>query len=339
MSAPTSRKPITKGGYQVQFTNNRRRVLKGLALSCSLLACSVSWAENAAVRLVVIVSPGGSADALARLLADKLGQRLQTTFIVENKPGAGGNIAARTVAHSTPDGNTLLVTANRHTMNPSLFQNAGYAIDDLVPVAQLMQGPSVIVVPKDSKYQTLDELIADAKKNPGTISFGSAGIGTANHIAGEMLAIAAGIKLNHVPYRGSGLSLSDVAGGQIPMAIATLVAAMPLVEAGRVRALAVTSKTRWPVTPDIPAASESGMPEYEHITWLGLFAPKGTPAARVSELNAATRAALSEPDVKERVKTLGGTVGDMDVPEFAAFVLSDYIASKTLVETLGMRAD
>ncbi len=323
----------------MQSPNKRRRMLQALALSTALLACSASRAENPAVRLVVIVAPGGSADALARMVADKVGQRLQTTFIVENKPGAGGNIAAQSVARAAPDGNNLLVTANNHTINPSLFRNAGYKIEDLAPVAQLMQGPSVIVVPNDSKYRTLEALIADAKKNPGTVSYGSAGIGTPSHIAGEMLATAAGVKLVHVPYRGSGLSLNDVAGGQIPVVIASLVAAMPLVKAGKVKALAVTSKERWPVTPEIPAASESGLPGYEHITWLGLFAPKGTPAARVSELNAATRAALSEPDMKERVKTLGGTVGTMDVAAFTAFVDSDYTASRTLVETLGMRAD
>lgn len=319
--------------------SNRRRLLQVLALSSSLFGFSVSYAESPAVRLVVIVAPGGSADALARMVADKVGQRLKTTFVVENKPGAGGNIASQTVARSAPDGNTLLVTANNHTINPSLFRNAGYELADFVPVAQLMQGPSVIVVPNDSKYLTLKSLIDDAKQRPSAVSYGSAGIGTPSHIAGEMLATASNVKLIHVPYRGSGLSLNDVAGGQIPVVIASLVAAMPLVKAGKVRALAVTSKERWPVTPDIPAASESGLPGYEHITWLGLFAPKGTPEQRVTQLNSATRQALSEADMQERVNTLGGTVGTMDVAQFKAFVQSDYVTAKGLVESLGLRAD
>lgn len=319
--------------------SNRRRLLQVLALSSSLFGFSASYAENPAVRLIVIVAPGGSADALARMVADKVGQRLKTTFVVENKPGAGGNIATQTVARSAPDGNTFLVTANNHTINPSLFRNAGYELADLVPVAQLMQGPSVIVVPNNSKYLTLKSLIDDAKLRPGAVSYGSAGIGTPSHIAGEMLATASNVKLIHVPYRGSGLSLNDVAGGQIPVVIASLVAAMPLVKAGKVRALAVTSKERWPVTPDIPAASESGLPGYEHITWLGLFAPKGTSDKRVTQLNSATRLALSEADMQERVKTLGGTVGIMDIPQFKAFVQSDYVTAKGLVETLGLRAD
>lgn len=316
----------------------RRRLLHALAFSGLLFGFSASHA-NTTGRIVVIVAPGGSADALARMVADKVGERLQTTFVVENKPGAGGNIATQTVARSAPDGTTFLVTANNHTLNPTLFSNAGYGIDDLVPVAQLMQGPSVIVVPNDSKYSNLKELLDDAKNNPGSIAYGSAGIGTPSHIAGEMLATAADVKFSHVPYRGSGLSLNDVAGGQIPVVISSLVAAMPLVEAGKIKALAVTSKDRWPTTPEIPAASESGLPGYEHITWLGLFGPKDTPPARVEEVNQATRAALSEPDMEARVKTLGGTVGTMDVAQFKSFIESDYATAKELVERLGMRAD
>lgn len=321
------------------YIKNRRRALLALAFGGTLLTSFTSLAQNATGRIIVIVAPGGSADALARMVADKAGELLKTTFIVENKPGAGGNIASQTVARSVPDGTTFLVTANNHTVNPSLFKDAGYGIDDLVPVAQLMQGPSVIVVPNNSKYVTLKSLLDDAKANPGSVAYGSAGIGTPSHIAGEMLATAAGVKLSHVPYRGSGLSLNDVAGGQIPAVISSLVAAMPLVKAGKVRTLAVTSKDRWPVTPDIPAASESGLPGYEHITWLGLFAPKGTTAERVAEVNKATRQALSEPEMKERVKALGGTVGTMDVVQFKSFVESDYAKAKELVEAIGLRVN
>ncbi|HWL27383.1 MAG TPA: tripartite tricarboxylate transporter substrate-binding protein, partial [Burkholderiaceae bacterium] len=286
----------------MHYSRNRRRALVALAFSGALLTSFASHAQTASGRIIVIVAPGGSADALARMVADKAGERLKTNFVVENKPGAGGNIASQTVARSAPDGSTFLVTANNHTVNPSLFKDAGYGIDDLVPVAQLMQGPSVIVVPANSKYLSLKDMLDDAKANPGTVAYGSAGVGTPSHIAGEMLATAAKVKLNHVPYRGSGLSLNDVAGGQIPVVISSLVAAMPLVKAGKVRALAVTSKDRWAVTPDIPAASESGLPGYEHITWLGLFAPKGTAPERVAEVNKATREALAEPEMTERVK-------------------------------------
>jgi tripartite-type tricarboxylate transporter receptor subunit TctC len=291
------------------------------------------------VRIVVIVAPGGSADALGRIVAEGLTTRLGQPVVVENKPGAGGNVATQAVARSPADGYTLLLSANNHTINPSLFANAGYGIDDLVPVAQLMEGPSVIAVPANSRFNTLADLLDEARQKPATISYGSAGIGVPSHIAGEMLQRAADVKLVHIAYRGSGPSITDAIGGQVPVVVATLVAALPQIESGKLKALAVTSPKRWPTAPNIPAASEYGIPSYEHMTWLGLFAPKGTPAPVVARLNAEIRAVLADEAVKARVTKMGGAVSQKNVAAFEDMVRKDYALSTRLVTDAKLKAE
>ncbi len=291
------------------------------------------------LKIVVIVAPGGSADGVARLVAENLGPRLGQPVVVENRPGAGGNIATQTVAQSPPDGYTLLLSANNHTINPSLFTNAGYTIDQLVPVAELMEGPSVLSVAADSRFKSLQDVIDEAKKNPGQISFGSAGVGIPNHIAGEMLKKAAGIDMVHVPYRGSGPSMVDAIAGHLPLVSSSLVAAMPHLESGKLRPLAVTSGKRWPSAPDIPAASEFGLPGYEHMTWLGLFAPSGVPGDVVARLNREVNAVLALPDVRERVRKMGGEVMQKDPAEFDAMIRKDAAASAALVKEAGLKVE
>ncbi|MCR0985000.1 tripartite tricarboxylate transporter substrate binding protein [Roseomonas populi] len=287
----------------------------------------------------MIVAPGGSADSLARILAERLSATLQQTVIVENRPGGGGNVASTYVAQSPGDGYTLLVTANNHTLNPALFRNAGYTLDDLAPVAEMMRGPSLIATSVSSPYQSLGDLLSAARTTPGAVSFGSAGVGTPSHVAGELLAKAAGVRLNHVPYRGSGPSLNDAIGGQLPVVITSLVAAMPHVQSGRMRALAVTSAERWPSAPDVPAAAEFGLPGYAHMTWLGLFAPRGTPGTVLSKLNAEVNAALAAPDVRRRVALLGGDVGQTGTEEFARILAEDHRVNARLVDELGLRVE
>lgn len=310
-----------------------------LSLLCAALPARADSFPSKPVRIVVIVAPGGSADALARIVAEGLTSRLGQPVVVENKPGAGGNLATQTVARSAADGYTLLLSANNHTINPALFANAGYGIDDLMPVAQLMEGPSVIAVPANSRFNTLAELLDEARLKPATIAFGSAGIGVPSHIAGEMLQRAADVKLVHIAYRGSGPSIIDAIGGQVPVVVATLVAAMPQLESGKLRALAVTSSRRWPTSPNIPAASEFGMPAYEHMTWLGLFAPKGTPAPVVARLNAEVRAVLADEAVKARVTKLGGAVSQKNVPAFEDMIRKDHALSTRLVTDAKLKAE
>ena len=322
------------------MTNPLRRALLCCALSlCAAVAAQADTFPSKPVRIVVIVAPGGSADALGRIVAEGLTTRLGQPVVVENKPGAGGNVAAQAVARSPADGYTLLLSANNHTINPSLFANAGYGIDDLMPVAQLMEGPSVIAVPANSRFNTLADLLDEARLKPASIAFGSAGIGVPSHIAGEMLQRAADVKLVHIAYRGSGPSITDAVGGQVPVVVATLVAAMPQIESGKLKALAVTSPKRWPTSPGIPAASEYGMPSYEHMTWLGLFAPKGTPPAVVARLNAEVRAVLADEAVKARVTKMGGAVSQKSVAAFEDMIRKDYALSTRLVTDAKLKAE
>jgi tripartite-type tricarboxylate transporter receptor subunit TctC len=318
-----------------------------MILRAALLALGLAGAQAAQaddfpskpLKIVVIVAPGGSADGVARLVAEGLGTRMGQPVVVENRPGAGGNIATQTVARAEPDGYTLLLSANNHTINPTLFANAGYSIDELVPVAQLMEGPSVFAVAADSRFKSLQDVIDEARRKPGSISFGSAGVGIPNHIAGEMLKRAAGINLSHVPYRGSGPAMVDAIAGHVPMVSSSLVAAMPHLQSGKLRALAVTSAKRWPSAPDIPAAAESGLPGYEHMTWLGLFAPKGVPGDVVAKLNKEVNAVLALPDVREKVRKLGGDVSQKDQAAFDAMIKQDFKESSALVKEAGLKAD
>ena len=314
-------------------------------LALSFLTCSLlTWgpalqAAEGPLKIIVIVAPGGSADAMARMVGEKIGPLLNTMTVVENKPGAGGNLATQLVAKAPADGMTLLVTANNHTINPTLFADAGYGINDLVPIADLMWGPSVIVVPANSPYQTFDQLLADAKKRPDAITYGSAGIGTPSHIAGELLNQAAGIKLAHAPYRGSGPSLTDLAGGQIPVVLSSLVAAMPLIKSGRIRPLAVTSSKRWLGAETIPTVAEFTLPKFEHLTFIGLMAPKGTTQTQANTLSQAVMKVLADPAVTAKVASLGGEVGYMNAQAFKQFIDADYNLSRQIVQSTGMKPE
>ena len=291
------------------------------------------------IRFYAIVAAGGSVDAMARIVGEKFGPLVDATVVVENKPGGGGNLATQTVARAVPDGSSLLVSGNNHTSNLSLYKETGYQLEDLIPVAELMRGPAVIVVATQSPYQSFDQLLADAKKRPKEISFGTAGIGTASHFAAEYTFFTAQVKMISVPYRGSGPSLTDLLGGQIPVAVSSLVAAMPLIKAGKLRALAVTSLKRWPGAEGIPTVAEFGMPGFEHLSWIGLFAPKGTPAATIERYSQAVKKVLTDPDVQRRVAGLGGIVGELDATEFKKFVDQDYVTVQQIVKSVGMKPD
>jgi tripartite-type tricarboxylate transporter receptor subunit TctC len=220
-----------------------QRLAFSLRLWCALCVVTMialpAQAANT-IRFYAIVAAGGSVDAMARIVGEKFGPLVDATVIVENKPGGGGNLATQTVARSAPDGLSILVSGNNHTSNLSLYKDTGYQLDDLIPIAELMRGPAVVVVPNNSPYQSFDQLVSDAKKRPGQVSFGTAGIGTASHFAAEYTFFTAQVNMISVPYRGSGPSLTDLMGGQIPVAVSSLVAAMPLIKANKLRALAVT---------------------------------------------------------------------------------------------------
>lgn len=293
------------------------------------------------IRIVVPSSPGGSADAIIRIVGERLGAALGQPVVIENKGGGGGNIATVNVAKAPADGYTVLMTGNNHTLNVSLFANPPYRLDEFVPVIELTRGPSVFVsaaAAPGSPIRTLPELVARARAQPGKLTYGSPGVGLPSHVAMEMFAQAAGIRLAHAPYKGAGPSLTDVMGGQIPLVTATLAAAMPHFKAGRIVPLAVTSEQRWPGLPDVPTVAESGYPGYAHMTWLGLLVPKGTPTAVVARLNAETAKVLAEPQIRARLDALGTTAVGGSAQAFGKMLADEATAARDLVRSAGLRA-
>ena len=314
--------------HPVDFTQRRRLLAVAGASALGLGAVARPLQARAAaypdkpVRIILPFAVGGNADVVARLLANKLGERLQQPFVIEAKPGANGTIAGDYVAKSAPDGYTLLLNSSAQAINPSLYAKLPYdPIKAFAPVAQVVQpGPFVIVVNPQVPARNLRELVAYAKANPGVLSYGSAGIGNALHLGGEMLAQAAGIRLLHVPYKGAASIVNDLVGGQIQLMFNSWLAVKPFVESGKLVAVAQTGLTRSPAMPDIPTVAESGWPGFDFTSWFGLYAPAATPAPIVDTLNAQTRWAMGQPDVLERLAPLGtGAPQPLSPSQFGAF--------------------
>jgi tripartite-type tricarboxylate transporter receptor subunit TctC len=310
-----------------------------LALLFCLQVAAQTGYPSRPVQLVVITSPGGGADAMARFVAQRLAAPLGQSVVVENRAGAGGNIASQYVAKSAADGHTLLVTANNHNMNPLIYADAGYQAErDFIPVVQLSEGPSLIVVPRNSKFQTLAQLVAAAKAAPNTIAYGSAGYGQPVHIAMELFMSAAKVQLMHVPYKGAAPALQDALGGQVPVAISSLVGALPHVTSGGLRALAITGASRWPALPDVPTLAELGYPEATYAIWIGIMAPAGTDMAIVNRLNKEIGTILADAAARERVVSLGAFPGGEPQPVFQAKIQKDRTIHQQVVERTGMKA-
>jgi tripartite-type tricarboxylate transporter receptor subunit TctC len=319
-----------------------RRELLGAAVSIALLACGLpvqaAWPDKP-IKIVVPSSPGGGADAIARLIGDRLSRSTGQPVIIDNRGGGGGNIATEYVAKAAPDGYTLLFTGNNHTINVSLFAKPPYKLDDFTPVIELTRGPSVFVAANNAPFDTLREMIAAARSKPDTMAYGSPGIGLPSHIAFELFQRDAGVKLVQVPYKGSGPSLADAMGGQIPVVTATLSAGLPHVKSGKVKALAVTSPERWPALPDVPTVAEVIGKPYAHLTWFGLLAPKGTPEAIITRLNADVAKILKDADVKASIEAQGtNTVGGSPA-SFQKMIDDEYSSSKALIQSAKLRAD
>jgi tripartite-type tricarboxylate transporter receptor subunit TctC len=320
---------------------------KTLVTLVAATACALGLGREAAaqakypdkpIRIVVIVAPGGSADAMARILSEKMSARMGQPVVVENKPGAGGNIAAEHVARATPDGYTLLLTANNHTLNPFLYDKANYAAKDFQAVSELMRGPSVLVTATSAPFNTLGEVIALARAPAAKLSYGSQGIGTPAHIAGELLKQAAQIDILHVPYKGGGPAITAAISGEVPLAITSLVAAMPHIKGGRLKAIAVTSSQRWKTAPDIPAAAET-VPGYSHMTWLGLLAPRATPQPIIDTLNREVGVVLNAPEVRERVQMLGGEPIGGSSAAFEQMLSTEVANTRALIKASGIQAE
>lgn len=319
----------------------RRSFLMG-AIAASFAAMATpahaEWPEKP-IRIVVPSSPGGSADAVARMLGDRLSRALGQPVIVDNKGGGGGNIATESVARAAADGYTFLLTGNNHTVNVSLFAKPPYKLDDFAPVIEVTRGPSVIVAATTAPFKDLAEMVKQAKASPGSIAYGSPGIGLPSHIAFELFQRESGTSFAHAPYKGSGPSLADAAGGQIPVVASTLAAAMPLIKAGKVKPLAVTSAERWPSLLDVPTAAEVTGTSYSHLTWLGIFAPKGTPQPVIAKMNTAINKFLQEPEFKATLETLGTNPVGGPSASFQKMIDAEYLTSRALIQSAKLRAD
>jgi tripartite-type tricarboxylate transporter receptor subunit TctC len=268
--------------------------------------------------LVVTYPPGGTADIMARTLASPLGQVLGTTVVVENKPGASGQIAASFVAKSSPDGYTIMLDASSFSVNPSLYPNLPYQPEkDFKTLGILALYPNVLLVNPSFPVRAVKELVSLAKAKPNSISFASSGNGSAQHLAGVLFANKTKIEMQHVPYKGAGIALNDVMGGQIPVFFGSVGSTIQYIESKKLLALAVTSGKRVPSLPDVPTMSEAGIPSYEIYEWNALFAPSATPKDLLQKLTLAIAKVTQREDFKERVSKLGGEVfqGDSEVAE------------------------
>jgi len=289
-----------------------RRQFLHLAPAIALPVVSrIAWAQTypaRPVRIVVGLTAGSASDIVARIMGQWLSERLGQQFIVENRPGAGTNIAAEAVVRSVPDGYTLLLAASPNAINASLYDKLSFNfISDIAPVAAISREPNVIVVNPSLPTRTVPELIAYAKANPGRINMASAGNGTTSHLAGELFKMMTGVNMVHVPYRGGGPALTDLLAGQVQVFFPPMVVPVGQIRAGKLRALAVTTATRSEALPDIPTVGEF-VPGYEASVWFGLGVPKGTPAEVINKLNQETNAALTDIKIKARMAESGGTV-------------------------------
>ena len=315
-------------------------------ISGGLLVPLTAWAQSAPtfptkpVRLVVVTAPGGGLDVVGRIVADRLSRGLGQPVIVENRPGAGGNIASEYVARGSNDGYTLLETTTNHNLNALIYRNPGYdPRRDFVAVVQLTEAPSVIVVNAQSPYRNLQALLAAVRAAPGKIVYGHGGNGQPTHVAMEAFKNAAKIDLPAVPYKGGGPATVDLLSNQIPLAMSALPGMSQHLQSGALRALAVTSEKRWPTLLEVPSIAESGYPGYRHMTWIGLLAPVGTPREIIARLNTAVAAVLQQPEVRQRITTIGAQPVGASPQAFEAMLRADHDATAKLVAQIGLKVD
>lgn len=320
--------------------------IAGWALCLGALAPTLSLAQAAAypnkpVRLVVPAAPGGGADFLARIVGTKLQEQTGQSFVVDNRAGASGTIAADMVAKAPADGYTVLLGQSTSiAIAPHLYTKLGYdTLRDLVPVTLVAEVPNILVVHPSVPANTVKELIALAKAKPESLNFGSAGNGAPSHLAGEMFKTAAGVNMTHVPYKGAGPAVNDLIAGQIQVMFAPMVAVLPQVKAGRLRALGVTSAKRSPAVPELPTLAESGLHGFAIVSWFGLFMPAATPPAVVEKLYQETARALKVPDVVERMSKEGAEPEGSNPADFAAYVVQESARYAKLIKDSGIKIE
>ena len=319
---------------------NLLRKLCALALALALPVAAQAYPSKP-IRFVVPYPAGGPLDSVARLLAQKVGESVKQPVVVDNKPGAGGNIGADLVAKSPPDGYTILMGAvATHAINPTLYASMPYdAARDFTPITQVASTPNVLVVNPAVPATDVKSFVAHAKANPGKLNFGSGSTGSAGHLAGELFNAQAGVKMTHVPYKGAAPAMQDLLGGRIDLMFDNLASSLAQVKAGKVRALAVTTARRSSLAPELPTIAESGLPDFDISTWFGVFAPAGVPREVVDRLHAEFTRALAAPDVREKMLALGAEPVGTRPEEFAAYIRREADKYARVIKASGAKAD
>ena len=313
-----------------------RLVIAGMVLASAGAFAQADY-PNRPVKILVPFAAGGPADNYARFIAQRLTTELKQGFVVENRPGAGSIIGTDAVAKSPPDGYTLLLMSNTHTVNESLVPNKPFnLVNDFVGIAPINYSDLMLVVHPSVPAKTLPELIQLAKSKPGKLNYASSGTGTPYHMAGELFKHLTGVKITHIPYKGSSGARTDVVGGQVDLMFDAVTTMVPMAREGKVRALATTGQTRF--SPDMPTVAET-VPKYEATIWLGLMAPKGTPPEIVNKLNAEVRKIVALPDVKSTWAGQGAVAMSMSVAEFQQYLKDDISKWATIVKVSGAKPD
>jgi tripartite-type tricarboxylate transporter receptor subunit TctC len=308
-----------------------------IVASSPVRAAGVDGYPSKPVRMIVPLAPGGGSDIVARIVAQALAAQWNQSVVVDNRPGAGSTIGTTIAARATPDGYTLLETSSSFVIGAALYRKLSYdVVKDFHAISLLASQPSIIAVNQGVDAKSLKQLVALMQAEPGKLGFGSAGRGTASHLANELFLMSAGVKATHVPYKSAGLASTALLGGEIQFMVTNMATAVPLVRGGKLRGLAVTSSRRAPSVADIPTAAEAGIPGYEYVTWYGLLAPASTPRTIISKVHGDVTKLLSSPEVRQRFAARGLDARPTTPEEFSAYVKSELAKWHGVVEAAGL---
>jgi tripartite-type tricarboxylate transporter receptor subunit TctC len=344
---PAPSAPVDSPSGRLSAAASRRLLLSLPALAAAALLWPAGGARaqgawpTKPITVIVPFPAGGTTDIVARLAGQALSQELGQQVVVENKPGAGGNIGAQQVARSAPDGYTLVMgTVGTHAINPALYKKMPYDhLKDFAPISRVANVPNILVANPSQPYKTVQELIAYAKANPDKVSFASSGNGTSIHLAGELFKTLTGVQMQHVPYKGSAPALADLMGGQTSIMFDNLPSAIGFVRAGKLRPIAVTTAKRSPELPEVPTVAESGVPGFDASSWFGLLAPAGTPPAVIKRIDDALLKAMATTDLKKKIEAQGGEPSAETPAQFAAFIQSETAKWAKVVQASGASVD
>jgi tripartite-type tricarboxylate transporter receptor subunit TctC len=316
-----------------------RALTVGVSLTVAVLASGGAFAQawpTKPIRYIVPFTPAGATDITARIIADKIAGPLGQPVVVENRPGAAGNVGTEVVSKSAPDGYTVLQCTVAQSISQTLYKKLSYDLEkDLVPVAMIALVPNVMEVNPSVPAKSVAEFIALAKSRPGKINFASSGSGTSIHMSAEMFMMITGVKMVHVPYKGSGPALAGMLGGEVDVMFDNLTSSIGYIKSGRLRALAITSATRYPELPDLPTMQEAGVPGYEATAWFGMLMPKGTPKSVVTHMNRVVNKALAEPDVKDKLAQQGAVASAWTPEQFGEFIHNEIAKWGKVVKASG----